>query len=111
MSILETIATVTLVDYSYLSCVSGGLPYMRHHPQQPPWLGAPPRHLPPGGPAPPILKTTAATPRHAQGPECPYCKPARQPHSCALAPWRRMDIPEPVETLEYMLCCPALPLA
>ena len=22
-----------------------------------------------------------------------------------------MDIPEPVETLEYMLCCPALTLA
>ena len=53
----------------------------------------------------------AATPRHAQGPECPYCKPARQPHSCALAPGRRMDIPEPVETLEYRLCCPALAAA
>ena len=44
----------------------------------------------------------------------PYChlhKPDRHPHSCTLAPWRRVDIPEPVETLEHMLDCPALTLA
>lgn len=77
----------TLVDYSYLSCVSGGLPYMRHHPQQPPWLGAPPRHLPPGGPAPPILKTTAATPRPgARVPLLQASPPTPQLRARALAP-------------------------